>query len=309
VFAHRLGRTPTVASLQALIPRSTVVPSSASRVSRPYQSKYTPPAANCAIYDDLDSIQFESRRDIQLIQALSAIDGQVVKTKDPRTKMVSVADNRQLLYTTKCKFDPGTMKGVVEMKLYARARAASDASASARGEGRAVRGASGARGERCEGPAIRAANDATTTGAASAEGPAPAAGAALLCPRFVASERKQVLLLRPRGPLPSQKEQLSVALASLALSGSPPTYSRSRRYARSSLFEEITSTATAKLKMSSTITTVMGLWHDIFPFRLHQVFPHALKAMPQSAGAIRQAAQAYQVSPSAQRASKRRGVR
>jgi len=53
----------------------------------------------------------------------------------------------------------------------------------------------------------------------------------------------------------------------------------------------------------------MGLWHDIFPFRLHQVFPHALKAMPQSAGAIRQAAQAYQVSSSAQRASKRRGVR
>jgi len=151
-----------------------VVPSSASRVSRPYQSKYTPPAANCAIYDDLDSIQFESRRDIELIQALSAIDGQVVKTKDPRTKMVSVADNRQLLYTTKCKFDPGTMKGVVEMKLYARARAASDASA---------------------------------TGATpSSEGPAPAAEAALLCPCFAARERKQVLLLRPRGSLPPQKE-------------------------------------------------------------------------------------------------------
>ena len=45
---------------------------------------------------------------------------------------------------------------------------------------------------------------------------------------------------------------------------------------RNELFNPITDTATAKLRSSATVATVIGLWFGVFPFKLAEIFPHTV---------------------------------
>jgi SNF2 family DNA or RNA helicase len=50
-----------------------------------------------------------------------------------------------------------------------------------------------------------------------------------------------------------------------------------RLFARSTLFQEISDTASVKLiKSGSSITTIVGMWYNIFPFRFSELFPHKI---------------------------------
>jgi len=50
-------------------------------------------------------------------------------------------------------------------------------------------------------------------------------------------------------------------------------------FARSELFDEIVDTKSAKLKATSTITTIVGLWFNIFPFAMSDLFRHKIKRL------------------------------